>query len=406
MFLKRIMGLLLFICNGPFLFSQNIFTIYNSSNSPLPDNNVQSLAVDRFGKKWVGTDLGLAVYDNTNWTIYTASNSGLPNNSVRAIAFDDSDNAWIGTYFGGLAKFDGSTWTVYTSSNSGLPSDFAKSIAFDSTGNVWVGTDFGFAKFDGSAWTLWNSTNSVFVSDNIPALRINRKNDKKYIGTINGGFAEMDAMNNITLYNNSNSNLVDNTTWAIAIDTAGYQCLAFPSDGFMIHYVANTWQWYNAGNSNIPSNSVYDICVDSLNVKYLGTLGGLARYDGNNWTTWDTATTNIPDNFVNRVIKERNGTIWVGTPNGLAKMVEPSGITDFNKEDLFQLFPDPNDGTFTITSDTKQFSLSVFDLTGQVQFRQDEKFSSRELHLDLVPGIYFVEVTGEKGRSTQKMIVY
>src|ERR1051326_7922192 len=297
----KICWLLLLTCNSRFLFAQTVFTVFNSGNSPLPDNNIQSLMIDRFGKKWVGTDNGLAVYNDTNWTIYNTSNSGLPNNSVRAIAFDDSDHAWIGTYFGGLAKFDGSVWTVYNTGNSGLPNDFVKAIDIDSSGNVWVGTGFGFAKFDGSSWTLWNSGNSIFTSDNIPSLRINRKTNWKYIGTVNGGFAEMDPADNISVYTNGNSNLVDNTINAIALDTAGYQCLALPANGFMIHFTSNVWSWYYTGNANIPTNTVYDVCVDSLNVKYLATLAGLSKFDGTTWTTWDTANSNIPDNFVRRV---------------------------------------------------------------------------------------------------------
>jgi ligand-binding sensor domain-containing protein len=60
------------------------------------------------GNKWIGTDGGgLAKFDGVNWTVYNTSNSGLPGNSVNAIAIDGQGNKWIGTYGGGLAKFDG-----------------------------------------------------------------------------------------------------------------------------------------------------------------------------------------------------------------------------------------------------------------------------------------------------------
>ncbi len=64
---------------------------------------------------------GLAKFDGTNWTVYNTSNSGLPDNYVSSIAIDGSGNKWIGTWHGGLAKFDGTNWTVYNTSNSGLP---------------------------------------------------------------------------------------------------------------------------------------------------------------------------------------------------------------------------------------------------------------------------------------------
>jgi ligand-binding sensor domain-containing protein len=75
-----------------------------------------------------------------SWTVYNTSNSGLPSNDVRAIAIDGQGNKWIGTPNGGLAKFDGVNWTVYNTSNSGLPSNSVHAIAIDEQGNKWIGT--------------------------------------------------------------------------------------------------------------------------------------------------------------------------------------------------------------------------------------------------------------------------
>jgi ligand-binding sensor domain-containing protein len=83
---------------------------------------------------------GLAKFDGTNWTVYNTSSSGLPYNNVNAIVVDEQGNKWIGTSIGGLAKFDGVNWTVYNTSNSGLPSNFVYTIAIDGQGNKWIGT--------------------------------------------------------------------------------------------------------------------------------------------------------------------------------------------------------------------------------------------------------------------------
>jgi ligand-binding sensor domain-containing protein len=82
----------------------------------------------------------LAKFDGVNWTVYNTSNSGLPNNDVWAIAIDGQGNKWIGTDGGGLAKFDGVNWTVYNTSNSGLPYNRVYAIAIDGQGNKWIGT--------------------------------------------------------------------------------------------------------------------------------------------------------------------------------------------------------------------------------------------------------------------------
>ena len=41
---------------------------------------------------------GLAAFDGTNWTIYNTSNSGLPDNHVQSIAIDENGTKWIGTF--------------------------------------------------------------------------------------------------------------------------------------------------------------------------------------------------------------------------------------------------------------------------------------------------------------------
>ena len=48
---------------------------------------------------------GLAKFDGTNWTVYNTSNSGLPDNDVSSLAIDGSGNKWIGTG-GGLAVYN------------------------------------------------------------------------------------------------------------------------------------------------------------------------------------------------------------------------------------------------------------------------------------------------------------
>ncbi len=124
------------------LLSQNLEWInYNTSNSGLPYDDVNSIAIDQEGNKWIGTDGGgVAKFDGLNWTVYNTSNSGLPYDDVNSIAIDQEGNKWIGTDGGGVAKFDGLNWTVYNTSNSGLPYDDVNSIAIDQQGNKWIGT--------------------------------------------------------------------------------------------------------------------------------------------------------------------------------------------------------------------------------------------------------------------------
>ena len=44
-------------------------------------------------------------FDGSNWTIYDTSNSGLPDDWVMTVAIDGSGNIWSGTWLGGLAAY-------------------------------------------------------------------------------------------------------------------------------------------------------------------------------------------------------------------------------------------------------------------------------------------------------------
>ena len=81
----------------------------------------------------------MAKFDGTNWTVYNTSNSGLPNNEITSIAIDGSELSGL-ELAGGLAKFDGVNWTTYDTSNSDLPHNYVRSIAIDRNGMKWIGT--------------------------------------------------------------------------------------------------------------------------------------------------------------------------------------------------------------------------------------------------------------------------
>src|SRR5262245_26500621 len=111
---QRILVLYIFILHQVISgHAQPAFTIFNTVNSGLHDNTVEAITLDHQGRKWIGTDYGVAVYNDTTWTIYQTGNSGISDNFIKCITFDAAGTAWIGTYSGGVNKFDGTNWTSY-----------------------------------------------------------------------------------------------------------------------------------------------------------------------------------------------------------------------------------------------------------------------------------------------------
>ena len=120
------------------------------------DNQIFCISFDD-SIKWIGTQTGLARFDNVNWTYYTMNNSGLPSNYVTRLAVDSSHNVWVATMFGGVAKYNYplNQWTVFNENNSGLPNNNTSCIYVDNQQGIWVGTSGPMARLFNNSWTLF-----------------------------------------------------------------------------------------------------------------------------------------------------------------------------------------------------------------------------------------------------------
>lgn len=397
--------LLLLICSRSiFLSAQMTWTVYDMSNSGIPENNVKSLAIDQQKRKWIGTDNGLAVFNDTSWVIYNTSNSGLPDNTVIAVVPDDNGNIWIGTMQGGLTKFDGTNWQTWNTSNSGLPNDFVRAVAFDSTGNIWIGTSDGLVKYDGNNnWQVWDFNNSPLLSTNITSIVIGN-NNVKHFATINGGMYDFNDTT-FNIYTIAYTGIPDNSAVRVQRDTLNNRWYASPAGGLMIHYDFNYWSWFNTLNSGIGSNALTYVTIDSLDQKYLCSMQrGLIRFTPpGTWVIYDTASSPMPDVYTQCVEKENNHIVWVGTrEKGLVRIDEnPAGITDNLAENRqYAVFPNPaHPGrTLSFNAEMNISALNLYNVSGKFIDRLNVAFNAFTLPADLTSGLYFVECTGDDGK--------
>lgn len=94
----------------------------------------QALAVDRQNRLWVATySKGVAMFDGQSWTMYDRTNSGLPSNKVESIALDSQRRVWIGTEWG-LAVLAGTTWKSYHVSDADIPANQVSSLGIVGNG--------------------------------------------------------------------------------------------------------------------------------------------------------------------------------------------------------------------------------------------------------------------------------
>lgn len=65
----------------------------------------EKITIDHNDVKWIGGSYGLYRYDGTDWKRYTTVNSGLPENMIESMAVDAVGNLWIGTANQGFAIY-------------------------------------------------------------------------------------------------------------------------------------------------------------------------------------------------------------------------------------------------------------------------------------------------------------
>ena len=402
--LRFILLPLLLLSGSFFLHAQSAWTIYNDTNSMLPQNTVRCITVDASNNKWVGTDFGLAVFDNTAWTIYNTSNSGLPDNNVRAITIDAQGNKWIGTLSGGLVKYDGAAWTVYNQGNSSLPSNFVRVITFDDSGAMWLGTSGGLVKFDGSTWQVWSTSNSDLISHHVAAIAIGEDNTR-YLGTINGGMVYM-TDTAMTHYNLWNGLLPDNTILSIALDTAGYRWIGMPSGGLMVHYGGSSWQWFATINSGIQSDAINWVHIDDDNRVYIASQDkGLIMKEGFGFAHYDSTNSDVPDVNVLCLTKDNNGIVWLGTMyGGLVKLDEGilNSIDELEASSELVLWPSIVSKGGMINFKERNIRVRIYDEAGRLQA---DVLCNEQLRADLERGLYIVEVIGNERTSFSKLVI-
>lgn len=376
---------------GLLQFNFTNWELYNSSNSPIPYDNIPSILINN-NTKWIGTyGGGLVKWEGNDWTIYNTSNSGLPHNDILYLAIDPYSHLWMGTNGGGAALFDGSTWSVFNTTNSGIPNNYPRDIDINDDNVKWICTSNGLAKFDGNNWTVYNSANSGIPSNAVDCAAIDNNNNV-WVGTrdsyteIGSGIAKFDGVN---------------------------------------------WTIYNSSNSDLPDNAIRDIAVDLNENVWIGTnLGGLAKFDGTNWTVFDTLNSPLPVNMIERIFIDKYNNKWITTfsqqfPNfsGYLLVYNENGVTDIdypidnlipNEIKLSQNYPNPFNPTTTINYSipkTSFVTIKVYDALGKEvkTLVNDERHSGTyKVAFDgskFASGIYYYRMQAGNIWVTKKLIL-
>ena len=171
--------------------------------------------------------------------------------------------------------------------------------------------------------------------------------------------------------------------------------------------------WYNYSGSlpNVPVNCiVYQ--QGSNEGLYIGTDIGVFYTDAS-MTDWIPYQNGLPNVLVNDLeISYRDNTLWAGTyGRGLWATdlnMAAVGIETKYGNSTFDVFPNPNSGTFTIeVPDTKVYDITVHNVHGDLVFEEHQLHSSQNV-IDLShvnSGVYIVRLKIDNNTISRKIII-
>jgi PAS domain S-box-containing protein len=311
----------------------------------LSENVVLSLAQDRRGFMWIGTQDGLNRYDGNQVKIFKNDPDdpqSLSNSYVSVIFTDQAGSLWVGTA-NGLNRFNPGSerFTRYLNdpnNKNSISSNNITVIYQDRNGTLWVGTgDSGLNKFDAQTGNFKRyqhiENNFTTISHNNIRSIFEDHSGILWIGTYGGGLNRLNRKtgdffnykpnpqdrhsisheNIISIYEDSNNNL-----W-VGTDGGGLDQLNRELDQF-IHYKVSP----NDTNS-ISHNSITNIYEDKTGILWIGTSGGgINTFDRQNkkftrYTHDSGDNQSLSTNITTAILEDSAGILWFGTENGISK---------------------------------------------------------------------------------------
>jgi len=273
----------------------------------LPQISALSLAQDRTGYLWVGTQSGLARFDGVRFLTFSPEDTpALPGIWVRALLSDRRNRLWIGTYKG-LARYEDGRFRAIPAIDAGrYPSLDIFSIVEQADGTIVVGTSEGVFRADGD--------HLAHASGPAPALSLLSREDGLWVGTT-GAVEHVTGTQPVRLALPADAasaavvRLVDAQARIWAGTSQGLYALG--SDG---------WQPVAAA-PEFDRSPITAMLADRDGNLWIGSNAGLARFrDG---TLLEFVPDTHPRAFpqVTAALEDREGNLWLGSQlNGIARL--------------------------------------------------------------------------------------
>ena len=316
----------------------NLSVSYHSSSAQrgnISSNYVRSLALDIYGRLWVGTYNGLSILENGVFQKIQSDpflDGSLSQSSVRCILRDNQGGMWLGTYFGGINYWHPrmnrfhviKREPVANSLNDNVVSCFAE----DNQGFVWIGTNSGglncFDQKSGrfTVYKLRDTGRDKLESDDIKAIFVDNRNGTIFVGAHAGGLSRVDRhLGRLSPYDSDTPNPLDVYALAPAPQGRVWVGTLEGLKSFDPGKSLFTSFDYDADGNPLSDWSVRTLLNDSAGRLWVGLGRGLEVFDTSSGSLKALdlckACPELGEAFVQCLCETSTKLVWIGTRNGL-----------------------------------------------------------------------------------------
>ena len=389
----------------------------------LPGNYVKDILRDSSGNLWVGTDNGLAKYNEQTENFATYKNkiydkTSLVNDEVFSIQEDESGLIWVGTY-AGISMFDPNTNIEHYKKDpfdeNSISDNPIHGIYEDKDGLLWVGTNSkGVNVINRKNYNVkhLNKTSKDYPISDDNINDIVGIDNKIFIATKNG-LNEVDKdFKTINIYNTEDG-ICNNNITALFADSKKNVWIGTANGISVLN--TNTNEIIDITdiltNHNIEDQYIKVIYEDSKGNYWVGCFidGGLVKIDPNkrtieNYRNKKEDKTSISSNNIRSIVEDKNGNLYIGTSYGLNKLNESNNTFErYSEKDglsnntVYGLLVDDNNNLWASTNlgisklDTNTMTFETFNI---IDGFQGNEFNGRAYYKNKSGELFFGGING------------
>ncbi len=299
--------------------------------------SVTTMAQDRSGWVWLGTQSGLGRWDGQRLRLYTADlmrTGVLPDSYVLALHVDADGTLWVGTSSGGLARYDaaGDRFSSPLAAGQALSRDSVHALLAEGSGRLWIGTGAGLDLLDTATGRLQPHAQGAALLG-LPGRAVHallRSGDGSlWVGTDQGLYRQAQAgahFEPVALPTAEGASphvaqLLQDARQRIWIGTRSHGAFLAAAGTAMarpLHQLLAT-----------PAPSLADAAIRAMlearpDELWLGTDGeGILRIDTRRMTLQRIhhqarAPASLPDDDIFALMRDRDGLVWVASDTGVS----------------------------------------------------------------------------------------